>query len=248
MGSEPLLADPATPLLRQRSRLAHVLTKLDDDQWATPSRCEGWSVQDVIAHLTTTNQFWAFSIGAGLAGTPTTFLATFDPVASPAELVAGMRSAAPSEALDQFVGSNDALTEVVEGVGDRWATIAEAPPGHLAIALVARHALWDSWVHERDVLLPLGIEPVVEDDEVSACLGYAAALSPAFLASVGSTRTATIELSTTDPTVQVVIDVGGRVVIREGSDGRTRSGSRVTRSPCSRLSALAGRYRPARGR
>src|SRR6476619_3051573 len=182
--AEPLLADPATPLLRQRSRLADELAGLDDVQWAASSRCEGWTTQDVIAHLTTTNQFWAFSIAAGLAGSPTTFLSTFDPVASPAELVDAMRSATPSEALDQFVESNDALAGAIERVGDRWSTLAEAPPGHLAIALVAQHALWDAWVHERDVVLPLGIAPVVEDDEVIACVTYAAALSPAFLASV----------------------------------------------------------------
>ena len=214
--ADPLLDDPATPLLRQRSRLADGLADLDDDQWAAPSRCAGWTVQDVIAHLTTTNQFWTFSIDAGLAGTPTTFLSTFDPVASPAQLVDAMRSATPAEALDQFIESNAALTAAIERVGDRWSTIAEAPPGHLAIALVAQHALWDSWVHERDVLLPLEIEPEVEDDEIVACLSYSAALSPAFLASTGSTRTATIEILTTDLDVPVVVEVGPQVVIGQG--------------------------------
>jgi uncharacterized protein (TIGR03083 family) len=49
------------PLLRQRRRLAALLGSLDDQQWATTSRCEQWSVQDVVAHLVSTNQFWAFS-------------------------------------------------------------------------------------------------------------------------------------------------------------------------------------------
>jgi uncharacterized protein (TIGR03083 family) len=217
--AEPLLADPATPLLRQRCRLADALAGFDEDQWAAPSRCEGWSTQDVIAHLTTTNQFWAFSIDAGLAGSPTTFLSTFDPVASPAEMVDAMRSATPAETMDQFVGTNAKLAATIECVGDRWSTIAEAPPGHLAIALVAQHALWDSWVHERDVLIPLGMTPVVEDDEVVACLNYAAALSPAFLAGAGSTRSATIEVLTTGPEVQLTLEVGPQVVIRRGRAG-----------------------------
>jgi uncharacterized protein (TIGR03083 family) len=215
--AEPLLADPATPLLRQRERLATTLAGLDAERWAAPSRCEGWTVQDVVAHLVTTNQFWTFSIGAGLQGQPSRFLATFDPVASPAEMVAAVRSMAPAETLAQFQETNAGLAEVIGAVGaDGWSTLAEAPPGHLAIALVAQHALWDSWVHERDIALPLGLDQVIEPDEVAASLAYGAALSPAFLACLGSTRCATIEVRATDPDLRVVIDVGRRVVLHDG--------------------------------
>ena len=67
----------------------------------------------------------------------------------------------------------------------RWSTLAEAPAGHLPIRLLAHHALWDSWVHERDIVLPLGLTPPVEPDEVAACLRFATALSPAFAISAG---------------------------------------------------------------
>src|SRR5687767_13814200 len=121
--AEPLLADPATPLLRQRERLAALLAELDAEQWAAPSRCDGWSNQDVIAHLVTTNQFWTFSIGAGLQGEPTSFLATFDPVASPAEMVAAVRSTPTSDTLAQFTETNAALAATIGAVGaDGWAT------------------------------------------------------------------------------------------------------------------------------
>lgn len=79
----------AEPTIRQRRRLAAALATLDDEQWAHPSRCDGWSSRDVIVHLDSTNAFWAYSIVAGLRGEPTQLLATFDPVASPAELVDG---------------------------------------------------------------------------------------------------------------------------------------------------------------
>jgi uncharacterized protein (TIGR03083 family) len=215
--AEPPLADPATPLLRQRDRLAAILGGLDAEQWAAPSRCEGWSVQDVIAHLVTTNQFWAFSIGAGLQGEPTSFLATFDPVASPAQMVEAARATSAADTLDQFVETNAALAAVVAGVGDdQWAILAEAPPGHLAIALVVQHALWDAWVHERDIVLALGLEPVVEPDEVAACLSYAVALSPAFGANLGSDRRGAIEVRATDPDIRVVVDIGARIVLHDG--------------------------------
>ena len=50
----------------------------------------------------------------------------------------------------------------------RGSTLAEAPPGHLEIRLVVLHALWDAWIHERDIVLPLGLDPVEEPDEIIA--------------------------------------------------------------------------------
>jgi uncharacterized protein (TIGR03083 family) len=165
------------PVVRQRRRLVEALGRLDDDQWGRPTRCEGWDVRDVIVHLDSTNSFWSFSIGAGVAGSPTRFLATFDPVASPAALVAGAPSRPPS---------CSALRSVDRGAGHparvarrpRVALVRRGPAGHISVSAVAHHALWDSWVHERDILVPLGIEQVVEPDEVAASLAHAAALSP----------------------------------------------------------------------
>jgi uncharacterized protein (TIGR03083 family) len=214
---ETAIGDVGTPLLRQRARLAKVLEQLDDAQWAAPSRCEGWSVQDVVAHLVTTNEFWAFSITAGLAGSPTTVLATFDPVATPAAMVDAGRGAAPSETLERFGATNDALAAVVGDIDERgWSTIAEAPPGHIAVRAVALHALWDAWVHERDVVLPLGLGTVDEADEIVGCLQYAAALGPAFHASRGSTRTGALRVRTAGPAAAFVVDVGPTVVVRDG--------------------------------
>lgn len=101
-GDDPVVViagDPAAvgrPAVRQRRRFAEELARLTDDQWAHPSRCEGWSAKDVVVHLDSTNAFWAFSLSAGRTGEPTRFLATFDPVASPAELVAGAGAKAPA--------------------------------------------------------------------------------------------------------------------------------------------------------
>ncbi|MGD9705377.1 MAG: maleylpyruvate isomerase family mycothiol-dependent enzyme [Acidimicrobiia bacterium] len=217
--------DPAVPLLRQRRRLAALLRGLDDDQWAAASRCEGWSVQDVITHLVSTNQFWAFSIGAALGGEPTRFLATFDPVASPVALVEAARSQRPADVLDRFVETNESFADAIAGLDDDgWSTLGEAPPGHVPLRAVALHALWDSWVHERDIVLPLGIAPVEEPDEITGCLGYGAALSPAFAVAGGSTRQGAIEVDATDPDARFVVEVGESVVVRAGDapDGALR--------------------------
>jgi uncharacterized protein (TIGR03083 family) len=208
--------DPSVPTLRQRRRLAALLAGLDDGQWSAPSRCQGWAVRDVIAHLVTTNRFWTYSLTSGLAGEPTRFLTQFDPVASPAAMVAAMSEQTPAELLVQFDESNQALAGAIDDLdADSWAAVAEAPQGHLPVPAVVLHALWDSWVHERDIVMPLGMDPVLEQDELTACLLYAAALGPTFLAVLGSTRTGTLAVEATDVPL-FVVDVGPEVHVRTG--------------------------------
>lgn len=209
--------DQSSTLARQGARLRATLAELTDDQWRTPSRCEGWTVQDVIAHLVGTNDFWRLSITMGLDGTPSRFLASFDPKATPAQMVDAMRSMAPADTLGRFVESNTALCDTLGALDPQgWATIAEAPPGHLPIRLLAHHALWDSWVHERDITLPLGLIPVEESDEILSSLRYAAALSPAFALSTEPDRRGALVLDIADPDARVVVEVDGHVHVHDG--------------------------------
>lgn len=217
-GDRPVLdvEQPATaehPVLRQRRRLEQVLGDLSEQEWQQPSRCAGWTVQDVVAHLTSTNGFWALSIQSGAAGSPTELLATFDPVATPAQLVDRDRGTPVAETLARFAAGNDTLAAAIDTLDEAgWAALAEAPPGHLPIALVADHALWDSWVHERDILLPLGRAAVVDADEVRHCLRYGAGLGRAFALCRGSTEQGAIELEVTEPDDRVVVAVEEDVV------------------------------------
>jgi uncharacterized protein (TIGR03083 family) len=210
-------ADVLVPAVRQRRRLAAACAAFTEEQWAHPSRCERWSTRDVLVHLDSTNAFWAYSIAEGLRGEPTQLLATFDPVASPAALVAAAGDTPSAQVRDQFLASTETLLGMLESLDDdAWSTMAEAPPGHVTISAVVHHALWDSWVHERDILLPLGLTPDREPDEVGACLRYAAALSPAFAVTMGAGGRGVLALTTSDPDLAVVVDVDGRVAVREG--------------------------------
>ncbi len=211
--------DPAEVLLRQRRRLAAVLAGLDEAQWATPSRCEAWDVRGVVAHLVDVDRFWTFSIGAGRAGEPTRFLATFDPVATPPQLVDAMADVDPAGMLDTFRSGIDGLAAALDGLdADGWDTVAEAPPGHIPLRALALHALWDGWVHERDIVLPLGLTPVEEPDEVAACLLYAAALGPAFAACAGSDREGALVVEASGPATGVVVRIGPEVTASLGGD------------------------------
>jgi len=214
---DPPPTDPAVPMLRQRRRLADTLAGLDQAQWAAPSRCAGWACRDVVSHLVTVNAFWAVSIAAGRAGEPTRYLARFDPVATPPQLVAAAPDTTDAELLAAYRASTESLAAAVDGLdADGWARPAEAPPGHVSIAAVVLHALWDGWVHERDIVVPLGLEPVEEPDEVAGTLRYAVGIGPAFLATTGSTRTGAFAVRGTGPAVDLVVEVGPDVVVRNG--------------------------------
>jgi uncharacterized protein (TIGR03083 family) len=193
-----------------------MLESLSDGDWGAASRCDGWTVQDVVSHLIGVNGFWRASVVAGLAGAPTRVLAGFDPATTPALMVAAMGELTPPQVLDQFVASNDALFEVIgELDAAGWGTLAESPAGHVPIRVIAHHALWDCWVHERDIALPLGLNPPAELDEVRSCLRFAAALSPAFAISAGHELTGVFAVDAGDPALCFVLEVGDAVAVRD---------------------------------
>ncbi|MFN8105230.1 MAG: maleylpyruvate isomerase family mycothiol-dependent enzyme [Acidimicrobiia bacterium] len=224
-GTEPLIrlagfppGAIAEPAVRQRRRLAAALGSLTDEQWDHPSRCAGWTARDVVVHLDSTNTFWTYSIRAGLRGEPTRFLADFDPAASPAAMVAASRDVPVGEVLDRFTASTEALCDSLGSVaGDDWSALAEAPPGHLSVEALVHHALWDAWVHERDIMLPLGQPSPEEADEVAACLRYVVALSPAFSISQAGAGGAVLTVAATDPETSLVVEVGHGVEVRPGT-------------------------------
>ena len=209
--------DQLVPVTRQRKRMESMLGDLDDADWKAPSRCDGWTVQDVVAHLVGVNAFWRSSVKAGLGGTPTRILAGFDPAATPPLMVEPMRALTPAEVLEQFVSSNTAFLATIAALDEtEWSKFAETPAGHVSIRLLAQHALWDAWIHERDIALPLGRTATVEPDEVRSCLGYAAALSPAFAISFGNAPVGVFAVDSSDPELRLVLEVGEAVAVHEG--------------------------------
>jgi hypothetical protein len=141
--------------------------------------------------------------------------------------------------LEQFVASNDSLLAVFDGLDDQqWMAVAETPAGHVAIRVVAHHGLWDSWVHERDIALPLGLTPPVEPDEVRSSLRYVSALGPAFALSTGRTLTDVFAVEADDPDESFVLDVGDCVTVRD-RENRDLADSDRADEMCLRGGALA---------
>ena len=140
------LDDQLVPLTRQRRRFETMLAGLTDDEWRAPTRCDGWTVQDVAAHLVGVNAFWQMSIMAGLAGE-----ARCSPTSIPRRhrRCSSSRCAPPpGEVLAQLVASHDSLLGVISDLDDAgWAMPAECR--RATCRSVCSHALWDCWIHER---------------------------------------------------------------------------------------------------
>jgi uncharacterized protein (TIGR03083 family) len=220
------------PLVRQRERLEALLDDLSADEWHAPSRCDGWTVKDLVAHLVSVNNYWTFSIGAGVAGTPSRALATFDPVAVPAALAAADAGTPAVEMAERFRASNRAFCDLVRSLdADQWSVLAECPVGHVSTGVVAHHALWDFLIHEWDIALPLGRAQIAEDDEVSASLSYAAALNGALVLLGGATVASPLAIETTHPRAAVVLETGESVTVSR-ADG-------IHGAPCWRDDAVA---------
>ena len=59
--------DVVNALAAQQGELSGILTRLDEAGWQRPSRCEGWTVADVVLHLAQTNEMAIASLDGQLA-------------------------------------------------------------------------------------------------------------------------------------------------------------------------------------
>src|SRR5438105_4264977 len=76
--------------------------------------------------------------------------------------------------------------------------------------------LWDCWIHERDVALPLGRTPAIEADEVASSLRYAAALGPGFLINGGDGCRGRFAVDAHRPPTQFWLEVDDSVHVHDG--------------------------------
>jgi uncharacterized protein (TIGR03083 family) len=132
------------PLIHaERAALASDLQSLDDAGWATASLCPGWSVRDVLAHMTATAKM-----------TPPKFFVKF--------AASGFRfnSMAAKDISREEVGTPEqGLTEF-----RRVMNATTHPPGPIEAML------GEAVVHSEDIRRPLGIK---RDYPISALIGVA---------------------------------------------------------------------------
>ncbi|MEV2256027.1 maleylpyruvate isomerase family mycothiol-dependent enzyme [Streptomyces sp. NPDC050147] len=137
----------------ERAALIEDLTHLDDKQWEHPSLCEGWTVQDVVAHLVDT----ARTTRLGFVGAMVR--ARFDFDRQNARGVRRERGASPQETWER-------LRQV--------ASRRSAPPAPLDTRLV------EEVVHGEDIRRPLGLSHAYLPEAVIRSLRLQARTSASF--------------------------------------------------------------------
>ena len=61
-------ADRVRLVQEESEQFKHYIHTLPADAWSCPSACDGWEVQDVVAHLACAAEFFAVAIARGLQG------------------------------------------------------------------------------------------------------------------------------------------------------------------------------------
>jgi len=154
----------------QRRRFVTVLRGFGAADWAAPTRCADWSAHEVVRHLCDAN---AIGIAAGPDLSTLDITEGFDPRTSPRRWLAASAGESPSATLDRFVATT---RELLALAGDRLAQgrrfDVRMPYGPIDWTVFMLHGFWDSWIHERDVLLARGEEHPTDGDATAYATAY----------------------------------------------------------------------------
>jgi uncharacterized protein (TIGR03083 family) len=133
----------ANGMLSAYEGFAQLLGDLSDTAWRTPTRCEGWEVRDVAAHVVGL----AHDSATGVPGSRT-----------PEEQVAALHDCERGELAGQLLTTVASLRALVDVLDDAaW----NGPSGveGLTLARGVQSLWWDTYVHQDDVHAALGLEP-----------------------------------------------------------------------------------------
>jgi len=198
-----------------RARLTAWLAALPGAAWDGPTRCDAWSIAGIVRHLASVAEFEGYTLHKAANGEPTCLLEGFDTQVLPGATASLLEGQSPAELLDTLRTNDARIEHTVAGwsVAD-WARTAEAPPGHVPAWLSLAHMLFDSWVHEHDLLDPRDEIPPVVPDEVRIVVAYVLGLA-GFVTGIFNGLGASADLIVTDAEVRVGLDAhGDRAIVR----------------------------------
>ncbi|HEX7826239.1 MAG TPA: maleylpyruvate isomerase family mycothiol-dependent enzyme, partial [Mycobacterium sp.] len=137
----------------ERAALIDDLETIDDDRWALPSLCEGWTVHDVVAHMVDVASTTRLGFVLDMAR------ARFDFDRQNARGIERARAASPELTLARL---------------RKVASLTSTPPAPLVTRLV------EEVLHGEDVRRPLGITHTYPQDAVVESLRYLARTTTSF--------------------------------------------------------------------
>ena len=152
----------------QRPRFVTVLRGFGPEDWAAPTRCADWSAHHVVRHLCDCN-----AVAAGTDDSALDLTAGFDPRITPRGWPAVSADQSPDATVSGFLATTSELFALLR---DRLAHgrrfDVRLPYGPMDWTILVLHAFWDSWLHERDVLLARGREHPTDGDATRYATAY----------------------------------------------------------------------------
>lgn len=203
-------------IVAERAALAVQLADLDDAAWATPSLCEGWSVEHVVAHLTAAASLGPLAWIRSMAG------ARFDDAVHNRRRLEERMGPTPAATLARFRAAVDSRT----AASWHW-------PAWLGEVVV----------HGQDIRIPLGLPSSTPPEAAAQVAAFYAARDFA-VASGTAARGLRVEATDADlavgegpvvrgPALALVVTLAGRAAMldRLTGDGVRALGERIGAHP-----------------
>jgi uncharacterized protein (TIGR03083 family) len=190
----PVLAVLAVVDAFEAHRRAFVeqLEQLPAEAWAASTRCSEWSVHEVARHLCDVNELIRDDHGS--VTSPST---GFDPRTTPREWLRSSEGESVESTLLRLQVTSAAAFESTRALARRGEDerIIQGPYGPIPWTVLMLHAFWDSWLHERDVVLPLGLPHLTDDEGARLATAYSIFVAGAAASLFGTPVRATFRLS-----------------------------------------------------
>lgn len=156
-------------LAAEQERLEELLSRLTDEQWATPSAAPGWTMTDVVIHLAQTEELVSASIAGGGRGEvwDRGDQTLDDAVAA----VVAADQAPPADVFARWKRARRAALAALASADPQQRVPWAATP--LRPAVLATTRLAEHWAHGLDITQPLGL-PFPDTDRLRhiAWLGH----------------------------------------------------------------------------
>jgi len=166
-------AEVVAALARVWQRILEGVDALEPDDWERPTRCADWTVVDVVNHLGDTGSWVVDIIDAAAEGRHSTVFDNFEPRGIPKRLTdaADRSPAVARRRLGEAIEAVRSRLPLLDADGTRD-LLLDTPLGKQPPAVGLLHLFWDTWLHERDVFLPLGRDVPELADELRLVTVY----------------------------------------------------------------------------
>lgn len=154
-----------TALAEQHAELDRLLSSLGDGDWQRASRCDGWTVADVVLHLAQTDELATASAQGRYDEAVARLAQSMEPTASVDEgvdrMVARERDQPGAVIADRWRTGAAAVRQVLGSADPRqrvtWIT------SEMSIRTLATTRLAESWIHTGDVAVAFDALPAPTD-------------------------------------------------------------------------------------